>query len=315
MNELADVDTGFLQSPGPSIRDHIESAVAVHAKTSPDIESKVSGAVEHRDRDIRARDRERNPGARQWEGEASDKRRAAIRDAFAQEKQKVAKEAVAPRAEQSPAGSVTLAPGAPSTWDSTAKAEWDQLSPATRLAIQRDHAGFAKHSQEIEAALAPSRDEFKKHGLSEGQAVSKLFEWERAFRNPQTRIQAVHSLMRQYGVTPEHLGAGPQQQYQSNPQEVAAAGQRLNQFAKGRSNFEQVRETMGLILERYPERYTQNGDVNLDKLHADACRAEGVTGRAPAQTPAASRPRPPAPRGRLDGDRSVRAALLSAARR
>lgn len=288
--ELADVDTGSLQSSGPSVRDSIESAVAVSSTTSPDIESNVAGALNNRDRDNRAREMERRPSRHGWEAEVRDKRHSQIREAFAQEKAKTSAGASAPRAAVVPeTGQVTMSPGAPASWDSTAKAHWDNLPQETRLAIQRDHAGFARHSQEIETALAPSREEFKKHGLSSSQAVAKMVEWERSLANPATRAQAFQALAHQYGIQVGGSGPGPQQHY-VDPQESQRVQGTLQQFSRGRPHYEAVRGSMGLLIHQHPERYlSANGGCDLDRAYQDACKFEGVGAVQPQRSRGAAR--------------------------
>lgn len=299
-------------APGPSLRDHVESAFAAHT-SGPDVSSAVNCAVEQRDTELRQRDRQARPGARDWQAEVAEKRRQHVRDAVTQARLKTSDQASAPR--QVEPGAVP-SPGAPASWDTTAKAHWESIPQEVRLAIQRDHAGFASNPvyHEIEAVLAPARAEYSKHGLSDSQAIGRLMEWESAVRNPQTRIQAAHALMQQYGITLADLGGGPQhyqpQMPQSDPAAVARESQRLGKFAQGRSNFEQVRESMGLILSRYPERYLQaDGNVNLDALYTAACKAEGVSGRPASTDLVPPRPRAPAAQGT-----SVRQSLRAAMR-
>lgn len=308
--ELA--DTHASEGAIPSTRDYIESAIAAHT-SGPDVSSAVSGAVEHRDRELRQRDRQTHPSRFDNQGERSDQLRQHIRDAFTQERLKSSDQASAPIQPTKP-GEVA-APGAPASWDSTAKPYWPDLPAAVRLAIQRDHAGFANATVNpaMEAVLAPARQEYTKHGLKDHEAVGRLMEWEAAVRNPATRIQAARALMQQYGMTLQDLAGGPQnyqpQASYSDPAAVHAEGQRLAKFAQGRGHFEQVRESMGLLLSRFPNRYSQSdGTVNLDALYSAACKVEGLN-----TNPVPPRPRAPA----AQGDRravSVRESIRAAMR-
>lgn len=179
--------------------------------------------------------------------------------------------------------------GPPPGWSTEAKAIWDTLPQAVKdAAIKREidvAAGFEKHQpkiaqlQEITQVLDPIRPEFQKHGLTDAQAVKRLFEWEGSFRNPQTRVQAFHNLARQYGVdlstlVPSSQSAAPQAQDIPEPlrpvidqfgnivQQVQEIGSRVQSWEQSQisdklsafasdpkhPHFEAVRATMGQLM-------------------------------------------------------------------
>lgn len=288
MSELADA--------GPSLRDQIEASVHSHS-AGPDVDSIVSGATEQRDREIRNRDTDRQRESRREnelhrEGNIADRRRANIRAAIDEEKVKAAK---------GPAAStkvVEAEPGPPKSWDLAAKAAWRDLPAEVRAATLRDQSNLStsvennltphfQAYQEIDKTLAPFRQIYSQHGLSDAAAVSQLMQWEGRFRNPQTRAQAFHELARQYGSDLHQiLGMAPQpqqQHYESSPEGVAQANRELGSFAKDKPHFAAVRETMGLLIARHGARYVKaNGSVNLDQAYKDACKAEGVSAAPPS---------------------------------
>ena len=289
--ELADVDQSALQSSGPSVRDALESAVAAHTP-SPDVDKAVAGALEQRDTELRRREREKRPGTRDWEAEVSERRREHVRNAVTEARIQASGQASAPKQPETP--DAVPVPGAPATWDAGAKAHWDSLPSETRLAIQRDHAGFAKRHGEIEAVLAPARSEYSKHGLSDSQAIGRLMEWESAIRNPATRVQAARALMQQYGMTLQDLGGSPDyqpQQHQASPEQMETANRQVGQFGQDRPHFETVRGTMGQLISVHGEKYVRNGAVDLDRAYRDACKLEGLSTAPsrPANRPNGSR--------------------------
>lgn len=293
---MSDLET----ESGPSLRDHIESAVASHS-SSPDVESVVNGAVEHRDREVR--EKARGNTALDREGRATETRRAQIREAVVAGKAKAATGSVAPpKPGEAPIG-------APPTWSKDAAASWKDLPQEVRLAELRQHAELKPHLERLDAidkVAAPHRERFQKYGLkSEAEAFGRLLEWESHLSNPATQKQAALNLIAQYGLNPHELaamaGGAPQsnQPQQHDPQLVQAANSQISQFAKGRDHFDKVRETMGALIQARASRYvTANGSINLDKAYADACRAEGLT-EGPR-----SRAVPSSPRGASEGRRA-----------
>jgi len=307
-----------------SLRDTIIASVGEHsAGAGPDIDSIVSGAREERDQGLREKDRERRTDGRQWEGEQSDKRRTAIRNALNEEKLKAA------RGAPQPATAVNLKPGAPASWDQGAKADFHTLPEHLQLAAKREEAGYkaALESEpriaayaEIDKVLAPVRETFRAAGVkSDAEALSSLLGWEAAIRNPQTRAQAFHDLARQYGSSLHKImgvnvpqNAAPQ----ASPEQVAQASREIGSFAQGRAHFGTVRETMGLLISRHSERYLQaNGSINLDAAYRDACKIEGLSvGAAQPRTRPVARSSSPAPRVEPRQSVPVRDTLMSAVR-
>jgi len=310
------------ESESTSLRDQLVASVAEHtAGAGPDLDSIVSGAREERDQGLREKDRERRSDGRQWEGEQSDKRRSAIRNALNEEKLKAA------RGSPQPAAAVNLKPGAPASWDQAAKADFHTLPEHLQLAAKREEAGYKAALDrepriaayaEIDKVLAPVRETFRAAGVkSDAEALSSLLHWEAAIRNPQTRAQAFHALARQYGDDLHEIaGGGQQPAMQASPAEYEAAGRQVSQFAQGRPHFEQVRESMGLLMSRHPHLYVQaNGASNLEKAYRDACKLEGLSvGAAQPRTRPVPRSSSPAPRVEPRQSVPVRDTLMSAMR-
>lgn len=287
-------ETQGTQDSGPSLRDTIESAVASHT-ASPDIESAVNGAVEHRDREVR--EQSRGKAGLDREGQASEARRKAVRDAVSETKTKLAAQG----------GSKPMKPGEapvgpPPNWDRDAKASWNDLPQEVRLAELRQHAELKPHFErlaEYDRVMAPVRDTYRQHGLkTDAEAIGRLLEWEATMRDPARNRQAAIDLMRQVGIDPRELaamaGGAPPQSYghqpQVAPQAYEAASSQLGKFAQGKEHFEAVRETMGALIQARASRYvTADGSINLTKAYADACRLDGLTD-APRARPAPSSP-------------------------
>lgn len=187
-----------------------------------------------------------------------------------------------PEANAQPTASKPVGP--PSGWSKEAKAVWDQLPEAVKADAVRREAevskGFdeyrTKTSQltEISQALEPLKPILQQSGIqSEAQAVKRLIEWEGAFRNPATRLQAFQNLAQTYGVDlstlvpssqsgspssaqdiPDNLRPVVQEvqsvkaQLQSFEQQQVAA--QLKAFAdNGHPHFEAVRGTMAQLMQ------------------------------------------------------------------
>ncbi|HXI52363.1 MAG TPA: hypothetical protein VNH84_12685 [Candidatus Saccharimonadales bacterium] len=99
---------------------------------------------------------------------------------------------------------------------------WETMSPEARaLAVKREaeqakgfeeYRGKTAQLTEITQVLDPIRPILQQNGIqSDAQAVKTLVEWEGAFRNPATRMQAFHNLARQYGVDLQSLVQSPSQ--------------------------------------------------------------------------------------------------------
>ena len=122
-----DMDSSPLEREGTPVRDYLEAAVASHSH-SPDVDSVVSGAIEH-DRAIRHRDRAKPVDHFQHAGTSSAQLRSTIRGALHENKLKIA----APPTQSAKPHEV--APGAPKSWSLDARASWSELPQETRLAI------------------------------------------------------------------------------------------------------------------------------------------------------------------------------------
>lgn len=187
-----------------------------------------------------------------------------------------------PKPEQNatPADSKPAAP--PSEW----KGVWEKLPPeAQAIAIKRAaevEKGFEEYRTktaqftEISQALEPLRPMLQQQGIqSDAQAVKTLLQWEKSFRDPQTRTQAFHNLARQYGVDLSTLAQNPPQapsaaqdsipdpirpvldqfgnrvanlETQLQRAEEGRISQELSSFAKDKPHFEKVRVIMGQLM-------------------------------------------------------------------
>jgi hypothetical protein len=267
---MSSLDT---ESGLPSLRDHVEAAVASHSP-GPDIDNIVNGAVEH-DRATRHRDRAKPVDYHQHEGEQADRRRSAIRSAIHENKLKIAAGPTQPaRKHEAPAG-------APASWGPTARADWDAVPEHVRLEIQREQAqamnaietNLKPHLEryaEIDRELSPIRHLYQQHGLSDAQGMAKIARTISALHDPRTAMQAYHELGRELNIAP--LGYQPQQPDYS-PQEAQAVEQHLGHFAQSHPHYEQARVGMGLLLQARPEEYTsRDGNFDLEKVYHDVCR-------------------------------------------
>lgn len=181
------------------------------------------------------------------------------------------------------------AAGPPPGWSAESKAFFNSLPPDHPLrqdVFKREEEvsnGFKSYSEKsknydsIEQAVAPFRNVYQQHGLkSDAEAVSRLFQWEASIRNPETRMGAIHNLLRQYGVDlsqfaqgstqpsaaqdiPEHLRpvldevgnlsksfSHIQQELQQAKQEKIAG--EISAFSKDKPHFEKVRVAMGQMM-------------------------------------------------------------------
>lgn len=123
-----------------------------------------------------------------------------------------------PRTEQNAQPVESNPAGPPSAW----KNIWDSLTPeAQAIAVKREtevakgfdeYRGKTAQLTEISQALDPIRSILQQNGItSDAAAVKTLLNWEAGFRNPQTRMQAFHSLAQQYGVDLNSLVQNPSQ--------------------------------------------------------------------------------------------------------
>lgn len=187
-----------------------------------------------------------------------------------------------PKTEPNAQPTAAPADGPPSAW----KGIWESLTPEARaLAVKREaevakgfdeYRGKTAQLQEITQALDPIRHVLQQSGIqSDAQAVKQLLQWENAFRNPQSRIQAFHNLARQYGVdlstlaqnspqAPSQVQEIPAQQFQpvidqfgndinAVKQEIQnfrneRTSQELSAFAKDKPHFEKVSVLMGKLM-------------------------------------------------------------------
>lgn len=164
--------------------------------------------------EVRERERSRDQKTGQYLKEKQNK--------AAPEKVAVAKEssqgdgvsAAPAKVQQETQASTPKAPaGPPPGWSPESKAFFDSLPPDHPLrqdVAKREEEvsnGFKSYSEKtkqyeaLERVLAPSRTRFQQFGVqNDAEAISRLFEWEAAFANPHTKMQAFHNLAKTYGV-------------------------------------------------------------------------------------------------------------------
>lgn len=170
--------------------------------------------------------------------------------------------------------------GPPPGWSAESKAFFDTLPPDHPL--RKDIAkreeevstGFKQKSeelkryQEVEQVLNSARPTYQRMGISDGEAIKRLFAWEGYIRsNPQ---QAIQEIARQYGVNlaqpsppqeevPAQLRPYIDQfgQVRQELNSIRSETQRMQEesisnqlkaFAKDKPHFERVRVTMGQLM-------------------------------------------------------------------
>lgn len=274
-----------------SLKDQIESSVASHNPSGPDIDSAVNGAVEERNVALRKRNEESTPADR------SDRLRQSIRAAVAEAKRKAAQ----PQRPQTTGYEVP--PGPPASWSAEAKARWSELPAETRMAALREQklfgdaiAPIAQRAAEIESVLAPHRQIYQQHGISDAAAVKELFDWYGHLRGPQ-RAAAFAHLMAQTNTSLQDIASlyGYQQQQHGgeppiDPQMQARAAQDIARISS-KPHFETVRRTMaGLLMTRGEKYLRPDGQTNIEQLYVDAVRAEGLSDSAQSKRKAAVSP-------------------------
>ncbi len=272
------------------LRDQVESAT-VSAGYDPDRDRAENIARENREMVKRARDPQNVKSIQDFD--PKDRLRATIRNAITAHK---AKDAGNP-AFQPPAKGSDAPIGPPVNWSSEAKAEFANLPQEVRLAALREQkayqdslqpiAEYAARAKLIEDAVAPHRSRIPS-GMTEPQAVSHLFEWQRALNDPATSRDAYVFLGQQLGLLPadfsQYQQSSSQPQYQQPnhaSQEETQLGREIEkslaEFAKGHEHFQTVRRQMGLLLQADHGKYTgPDGTANLVALYNDACRAQGL---------------------------------------
>ena len=284
-------------------RSHIESAVAAHTP-SPDVTHVVNNAVERNNAVRRARDDGKSEVKSISDLKPQDRLRATIREAVTQARNKAANPAPIVEAEK------FIHNGPPGAWDSAAKAEWNNLPEKVRLAALREqnenlraYGPLVGKYAEIEKAIAPHRETYAPKGISDAAAVNELFGWYRALNSPH-KATALAVLMNQTGISlqdvanvvaqaqqyygqqqqepPQYQQRPQQQQYQSDPAEIA---QVLNDFAKDKPQFEEVRVTMGELMQGGLATDLQTAYDKAIKLHS-----EEKDGRKRAVSPSSRSP-------------------------
>lgn len=104
---------------------------------------------------------------------------------------------------------------APPFYKNKGKALWDKLSTDDKkFLVSREEEvsrGFAQVSQrlknveDIERAIAPHAPAIQKLGITQGQVVSRLFEWMEGLYNPSTKLDTFKQLAQSFGVNMSQL--------------------------------------------------------------------------------------------------------------
>lgn len=261
------------------LRSHIESAIATHNSGGPDLDSAVNTALEDHSRNIRDRNHREDRGRLQpGEIKNSNQIRHSLRQSIAYHKNKDAAAPVKINGVEAPVG-------APVTWSTEAKAEFDKSPHSVKMAALREQKLFAEsvqpivqRHQEFEQVIAPHRERYSAHGISDVEAIQRLFMWEYALRtNP---AQAFPELARQFGYgqqqypqqyqQPEAYDQAYQQSYDAAPQIQNV----LTEFSRTHPQFEQVRGYMGQLIQQNEGRYNTSAGFNLELAYSDACEIQ-----------------------------------------
>lgn len=129
---------------------------------------------------------------------------------------------------------------APQSWSADKRAVWDALSPDAREYIaQREgeaHKAITQKGEELKRfepfvrVLEPHRERIHRLGVDPTEYVGRLLHAESLLQNPQTRVQAIQSIARDYGIDLSQLvsgqPAGQQAQSAADPA-LAAALQKI----------------------------------------------------------------------------------------
>jgi hypothetical protein len=192
-------------------------------------------------------------------------------------------------AEQAPQASKPVGP--PPGWSAATKEFYNSLPPDHPLrqdVAKREEeisTGFKTYAEKtkqydaLEQVLAPSRSRFQQFGVqNDAEAISRLFQWEASFANPQTQLQAFHNLAHTYGIDlsqfarqspapsdggeaiPDHLKpvldeVGQLRQTVTgfvNAQQLAEQNRvasEISTFAKDHPHFEKLRVSMGQLMQ------------------------------------------------------------------
>jgi hypothetical protein len=300
---------------GPSVRDAVIASVAAH-RESPDVTNAVNAGISERDREIRSRSRNSDQDHFQREAATRDHRHGSIRNALNEANLRAA------QGNSNPVKGteVSVSPGPPTSWSTKDKQVWDTIPESARLAILSDHSQIRPHLEryvELNRALAPAREIYQQHGLSDGQALSNYAQWVQAFHNPQTRVPALLDLARQYGVDLQAMGTAGYSEPNYTPQEAQAVEQHLAHFAQSHPHYEQARVGMGLLFQMRQDEYiSRDGNIDLERAYHDVCRYLGVGTENRARRAANLSPRGRAPAVHAGqqhrGGGSVRNSLLDA---
>ena len=198
------------------------------------------------------------------------------------------------------ANKMEVEPGPPKTWDREAKRSWPSVDTQTQLAAKREEKRTLEGIEKLATAFAPhaelvdlSRQMQKSlpSGVSPAQFIRNAAVWDQYLSNPATRDQALQQLGQLYATNYQ-----PQQTYQQSPNEAQIA-QVLHEFSQDKPHFEQVRVTMGQLMQGGLAADLQTAYDQALKLHPEIAaenerkRNAGrmSSGRSPSGSPASNK--------------------------
>jgi hypothetical protein len=201
--------------------------------------------------------------------------------------------------------------GPPDAWKSRElQPLWQGLAPAVQAAITKRETDMAKgveqlkaRYQELDGAVNPYRDNIKRFGFTEAQAVDQLFKWQMALAGPD-KVRAFVALMQSHGVDPATFaaalqgaqqGATPQQTSAIPPQlqtEIEGLKQKVGQFdqhfaqqtrtaaeqtvmswAKDKPHYNAVKTLMGQLIQSGAAQPSATDPFGLDAAYQMAVHA------------------------------------------
>ena len=252
--------------------------------------------------------------------------RESINDAIKKASKPSQKDAAAPgpkageKVSTPPQGAAAPTTAMPDAWKAKELSPvWAGLTPAVQAAIVKRESDMQKgvdqlkaRHQELDNAVSPYRENIRRFGMSEGQAVDQLFKWQMALAGPD-KIRAFVSLLQSHGVDPATFaaaitgGAAPNQQPQATlpPQlqaELEGIRNKLGQYdthfaqqtrttaeqtvmgwAKDKPHYDKVKMLMGQFIQSGAVKPTEGDPFALDAAYNMAVHANAETRELVAQ--------------------------------
>ena len=194
----------------------------------------------------------------------------------------------------------------PDSWNKDEKALWETVPPAVQKAVLRQTEVSAKGVEqlrsryaEIEQAIAPFRQTIKGYGVTEAQAINKLFYWQmRLAANGPEKVQAFKELARNHGLDLSTLSDPANGQQGADQNAIPAAlipilnnfqerfqawdqrseanvqtsvNSHIAQWARGKDHFDAVRDSMMQLIAGGAVPTLEGGYPDLDAAYKKAC--------------------------------------------